>query len=422
MFFRFLQKLLTKKFLILWLFFIFWSCKQADIKPAQNKIADLKPTVILISLDGFRADFLSKNTVPTLHQLASDGVRSEALIPVFPTKTFPNHYTIVTGLYPENHGVVANRMYDPKLNKYFPGSDREEIQNAAWWGGEPIWITAQLQGQISATLFWPGSETTNGRNANHWLPYDKSLSYRDRVNHLLTWLDLPLEKRPTLITLYLEEIDIIGHDNGPDSPKIKEGFSLIENTLQDLIAGLKAREIFEQVNLIVVSDHGMAALSEDRAIYLDDYIDLSKIKVVQESPLAWVWPKEDELTEVHQKLAKAHPNLKAYLKDELPEKYHYRNNPRIPPIIAIADEGYFITTHGIMKSLGRTFASGGTHGYDPDLASMQGIFIAHGPAFKKNLIVPPFRNINVYNVISSVLSLKPAPNDGCTDCFQHLLK
>jgi predicted AlkP superfamily pyrophosphatase or phosphodiesterase len=424
--FRFLKNSLAKRYLFLFfitLVFIASCGEKIKIKPAKGKISDLKPTVIMISLDGCRVDFLDKNLMPNLNMLASTGVKSEALIPVFPTKTFPNHYTIVTGLFPEHHGIVSNKFYDPETNIEFPGKDKVEALNGHWWGGEPIWITAQLQGQISATLFWPGAEAEiKGKRANYGLPYDKNMPYRQRVNQILEWLDLPVDKRPTLITLYIEEIDTIGHDYGPNSPKIDRALSTVDQAFQDLITGLKDRDIFEEINLVITSDHGMAQISSDKIIYLDDYIDLTQVKTLDESPLAWVWTQQEQTKEVYEKLSKAHPNLHVFLKEEIPEKYHFRNNPRIPPIVAIADEGWSVSTRGIMKSLSRTFSSGGAHGYDPALHSMQGVFIAHGSAFKKNLVVAPFENINIYNMVTKILNLKSSPNDGCQDCFQDMLK
>lgn len=404
--------------------FVTFACgEKSRLKVAEGKIVDLKPTVILISLDGFRHDYLSKAITPNLYSLAEGGVRSQALIPVFPTKTFPNHYTIVTGLYPEKHGIISNKIYDPETKIEFPGDGKIEAKNNVWWKGEPIWVTTKLQGQHSATLFWPGSEAEiKGNRPTYWAPYDKGMAYIDRVNQILTWLELPVDKRPSLITLYIEEIDIIGHNYGPNSEKLKETLKSVDKTIKDLIEGLKARGIFEQVNLIVTSDHGMTSLSEDRVIYIDDYIDLSKVRFLEETSLMWIWPNEADTKEIHQKLVKAHPNLKVYLKEELPEKYHFQNNPRIPPIILLADEGWCVTTRGLTRAFKRAFAGGGTHGYDPDLPSMQGLFIAHGSAFQKNLVVPPFQNINIYNLMSTVLNIKPSPNDGCLDCFKQMLK
>ncbi len=422
--FRLLKNLLAKRnFLILILFITFACGEKSKLKPAENKILDLKPTVIMISLDGFRSDYLDETTMPNLYSLASSGVRSQALVPVFPTKTFPNHYTIVTGLYPENHGMISNKIYDPETKNEFPGEGKIEAKNSIWWGGEPIWVTTRLQGQNSATLFWPGSEAEiKGKRPTYWKPYDKGMVYIDRVNQVLTWLELPVDKRPTLITLYIEDIDIAGHSYGPNSPKVKEALQSVDKVFQDLIDGLKARGIFDQVNLVITSDHGMTSLSENRIIYIDDYIDLSKVRLLEETSLVWVWPNESDITETYQKLVNAHPNFKVYRKEEIPEKYHFRNNPRIPPITVIADEGWCVITHSLTTAFKRAYAGGGTHGYDPDLPSMQGVFIAHGSAFQKKLIVPPFHNTGVYNLVSTVLSLKPAPNDGCSDCFRGMLK
>ncbi|MBI4854687.1 MAG: alkaline phosphatase family protein [Acidobacteria bacterium] len=421
------KNFLTKRFLFFLslVFFITaaFACGDKAIKPATSKVLDLKPTVIMISLDGFRSDYLKQSLMPNLYSLANDGVRSEALVPVFPTKTFPNHYTIVTGLYPENHGMISNKIYDPETRQEFPGDGKIEAKNSFWWGGEPIWVTTELQGQKSATLFWPGSEAEiKGTRPSYWTPYNKGMPYVDRINQILSWLELPIDKRPTLITLYIEEIDIVGHNYGPESAELKETLREVDKIFQNLIQGLRERGIFEQVNLVITSDHGMTSLSENRVIYIDDYIDLSEVRLLEETSLAWVWPNENNTKEIYQKLLNAHPNFKVYLKEEMPEKYHFRNNLRISPIIIIADEGWCVTTHGLTRAFKRAFAGGGTHGYDPDLPSMQGLFIAHGAAFQKNLVIPSFQNLNVYNLVSRVLNLKPAPNDGCLDCFENMLK
>jgi predicted AlkP superfamily pyrophosphatase or phosphodiesterase len=396
------------------------ACHRANSRPA-TKISDLKPTLILISLDAFRWDYLDKADTPNLHQLIATGVRSRSLISAFPTKTFPNHYTIATGLWPEHHGIIFNTIYDPQMNAYFHVSDAAAVQDGRWWGGEPIWVTAVKQGQLSATYYWPGSEAAiEGLRPTYWKAFAEQMPYSQRIEQTLAWLDLPVDKRPTFIALYLEEVDNKGHRYGPDSPQEIAAIKLMDRNIGELLQGLQARGIYDQTNIIVTSDHGMTAADANKVIYLDDYLDLSKVVLSGETPVIGLSPKTGDAQQLYQKLAAAHPHLAVYLKSEVPERFHFRDNARIPAIVCLADEGWTITTHSILGAFG--YFNRGAHGYDPQLTSMQAIFIAHGPAFANNLIVEPFQNVEIYNLICYALGLKPAPNDGDLNNVRAVLK
>jgi predicted AlkP superfamily pyrophosphatase or phosphodiesterase len=389
---------------------------------SSPRIDDLKPTVILISIDGFRWDYLEKAELANFQRLIKTGVRAKALIPAFPTKTFPNHYTIVTGLYTEHHGIVANTMYDPEFDAQFSMSNRDAVRDGRWWGGEPIWVTAAKQGQSSAAFFWPGSEAEiGGIRPTFWKVYDDDFPNAARVDTVLAWLDLPVKRRPTFLTLYFSNVDHAGHRHNPDSPEVKTAIRDIDALLGRLFAGLEKRKIFDRVNLIVVSDHGMTTVTSERVIYLDDYLDLDKVEVVDWNPIVAVRPREMSEDEIYQKLAGAHPHLQAYRKNEMPARLHYQKHRRIAPIIGIADEGWKISRHGMRNAL-EGFYTSGEHGYDNQLAAMRAIFIAHGPAFKSRLVVEPFQNIHIYNLICRILELRPAPNDGNIDSVRVMLK
>jgi predicted AlkP superfamily pyrophosphatase or phosphodiesterase len=387
-------------------------------KPIQN----LQPTVILISVDGFRWDYLEKVAAPHLRQLAASGVRAQALIPAFPTKTFPNHYSIVTGLYPEHHGIVANTMYDPEFDAKFSMSNRPAVQDGRWWGGEPLWVTAEKQNQISGILFWPGSEAEIlGKRPTYWKIYDDDFPNTARVDTVLAWLDLPATRRPTFLTLYFSDVDHAGHRNSPDSPQVKTAVLEIDAIIGRLAQGLQTRDIFDRVNMIIVSDHGMTEVTSDRVIYLDDYIDLEKVEVIDWNPVVALRPGAMNENEIYEALTNAHPHLRVYRKADIPARLHYQHHRRIMPIIGIADDGWKISRHGA-RNTREGFYTSGEHGYDNQLPAMRAIFIAHGPAFKSGFVAAPFQNIHLYHLICAILKLQPAPNDGDLDSVRVMLK
>lgn len=393
-------------------------------------------TVILLSIDGFRWDYMDRADTPNLDLLANDGVRAKSLIPCFPTKTFPNHYSMVTGLYPGHHGIVANNMYDPERDAWFGLSLREAVADSAWWGGVPIWVTAEQEGLTTAPFFWPGSETAiQGVRPHFWLPFDQTLTNIERTDRVLQWLDLPKPQRPRFLTLYFNSVDDAGHEMSPESPEIAQAIQAADSAVGYLIAALQERRLFQNVNLVVVSDHGMAKTSTDSVIVIDDYIDLDDAQIVDWDPVAAINPKPGKEKEVLQQLRQAHPRLQVFEKDEMPARFHYRENPRIPRIIAIADEGWIIKSRAALAALseqqstnsdgsGHTPPShlAGAHGYDNSLASMGGFFVAHGPAFRRGLQVGRFQNIHIYEMIMHILRLEPAPNDGSLDSVRVMLR
>lgn len=381
-----------------------------------------QPTVILISFDGFRWDYMNRTSTPNLDYLVTNGVKADALIPVFPTHTFPNHYTIVTGLYPENHGIVANTMYDPEFGEWFwIGSGSEPVKDGRWYEGEPLWVTAELQGQVTACYFWPGSEAAiKDTRPTYYLAFDSSVPNTSRVQQVLQWLDLGDNERPTFITLYFSDTDTWGHTYGPESDEMATAIKELDDRLGQLLDGLRARSLEELVNIIVVSDHGMTQMSRDRVIFLDDYINRDDVTIAHLTPTAMIWPDEGMEDTVYNGLAGAHPRMPAYKKAEIPERYHYRSHRRIPPIVCVAEEGWSSTWHETFDT-NPDYYTGGTHGYDPDYSSMQGIFIACGPAFRTGVTVAAFQNIHIYELICRILNLSPAENDGNLDVVRSLL-
>jgi predicted AlkP superfamily pyrophosphatase or phosphodiesterase len=375
-------------------------------------------SIILVSLDGFRSDYLQRGRTPTLDSLARAGVRAEWMTASFPTKTFPNHYSLVTGLVPDHHGIVANNMWDDALGR-FSLSLRSAVQDARWWGGEPIWVTAETQGRRAAAFFWPGSEAPiGGVYASRWLPFDDDFPREARVDSVLAWLDVPAARRPAFVSLYYSDVDHAGHGSGPESPQVDSALTVVDRMLARLATGLAARGLAASVNVVVVSDHGMAPTSRDRLIALDDYIALDDVTVVDWSPVGAVSPKSGKSESVYRALRGAHPRLQVYRSDEVPARYRFGTHPRVTELVLIADEGWTITTRDRFA----TFRPGGTHGYDQDLPSMRALFVASGPAFRRSAVVPAFSNIHVYELMTHILGLRPAPNDGSLDSVRVLLR
>lgn len=391
----------------------------------QKPIKDLKPTVILISLDGFRYDYLDKYKPPVLNNLAKEGVRAKWMIPSFPTKTFPNHYTIATGLYPEHHGIVENNVYD--FGTVFTMSNRREVQNPRWWLGEPIWATAEKQGQIAASYFFVGSETVIGGEApTFWRTYNGGVPNEMRVDKILSYLDLPTEKRPTMLTLYFSDVDDAGHEFSPDAEETKYAVWNVDTLVGRLMEGLQARNIDKKVNVIVVSDHGMAAVDVRKTTFLDDYFDFDLTeKILWTNEIVQIFPHTGKEGEIYSKI-KNLPHVTCWKKAEIPERLHYQDSPRIAPIVCSSEEGWITTSRkrykDWIKDIDDITRPRGAHGYDNALASMRATFIAHGEAFKKGYVAEPFENIHVYNLMCKILGLKPAKNDGDFEKVKGMLK
>jgi predicted AlkP superfamily pyrophosphatase or phosphodiesterase len=381
--------------------------------PVGDPRPDAKPILILISLDGWRWDYLDQINAPHLKALAARGIRSQGLIPAFPSKTYPNHYTIVTGLYPEHHGIIANNMLDLSI-----GTDRftmtaDTAKDPRWWGGEPMWATAIGQGLKASSMFWPGSDTAiGGVRPTDWLPYEHDKPNGERVSQVLKWLARPEPERPSFITMYFSDVDSAGHTAGPGAPRTLAAAEGLDGMVGRLVAGVSSLGLLEQTTIMAVSDHGMSQQAPNRKIVLDDYLDLKSVDVLDWSPVLQLLPRTGSVDELYRRLYGKHPALQVYKKEGLPPELHYSNNRRIAPIVAIADDGWQITTNDRLKETTVERRAGGEHGYDPRLPSMHGLFIAAGPRLKQGLVVGKFENIHIYELMCRILNLRPARNDG----------
>lgn len=367
--------------------------------------------LVLISLDAFRWDYIAQHPAETPHlqRLKREGVAAAALIPMFPANTFSNHYTIVTGLYPAKHGIINNDMFDPTAGLFFRYNHAPSAAQSRWWGGEPIWATAIKQGGLGGCWFWPGSEAEiGGVRPTVWQKYDATLSFENRLDSLVAWLERSRGAAPVVATLYLEETNSIGHKFGPGSPELAAAIKVADDRIGRLRARLEAAGI--AANLVIVSDHGMTPISLERVILLDDYLDPTAVQVDFDGPVAGFRPLRGDAEAIVRALARV-PHAKVYRAEELPARFHLRDNPRIPPVWLVPEEGWEIYFRPRLEGYRRNFNKA-DHGYDPAFPSMHGIFLAHGPAFRRGAEIPALENIHVYNLLCAALRLIPAPNDG----------
>jgi predicted AlkP superfamily pyrophosphatase or phosphodiesterase len=395
-----------------WILIGLAGCSTSVQPPATKSPADHAP-VLLISFDGFRWDYCAQHPDETPHfrQLAREGVAAEGLIPFFPSNTFPNHYAIVTGLYPSHHGIINNRMFDPTLGEKFVYKEQKSARDSRWWGGEPIWITAVKQGHPSACYFWPGSEAEiKGVHATYWKPYDYTIPYAHRLDELVGWLTLPAAQRPAVITFYFEETNSTGHDFGPESPELAKTLKALDDKLGTMLDRFAAEHI--AVNLVLVSDHGMTATDPKRVVWINDYIDVNTVDIDFDATAGGVRPKPGtDVAKLMTALSRM-PYMKVYRAEDLPPHLHVDpKNPRVPPIWIVPEEGAEIQQRSVFKKLTSGILRG-EHGYDPAIKSMHGILIANGPAFRRGVTVPDVENVHIYNLLCAAAGLQPAPNDG----------
>jgi predicted AlkP superfamily pyrophosphatase or phosphodiesterase len=375
--------------------------------------------VVLVSLDGFRPDYLDRPPAVRLRDLAAHGLRARWLRSVAPALTFPNHYTIVTGLYPAHHGIVGNSMRDPGIERPFSLGDTLAVRDARWWGGEPIWATAERQGRRTAAFFWPGSEAPiAGRRPTWYRRYDPSVPNRARVDQALEWLRLPADSAPALVLLYFADVDQAGHAQGPDSPQVDSALARVDRAIGRLEDGLGASGLTDSVDLLIVSDHGMASVTPDHLIFLDDYLDPATVEVTEWAPMLPIRPLDGDADRVYRALAGRNPHFRVYRRADLPARFHYDSTPRTAPIVALADEGWLITTHDRAKT---ATPPRGMHGYDPELPSMRAIFLARGPSFRAGTVVPAFENVHLYPLLAGLLGVRPAPGDWRLDSLPRPL-
>ncbi len=367
-----------------------------------------KPYVILISFDGLRADYLDRFALPNFQRVLRRGTRAAGMIPVFPSLTFPNHYSLVTGLHPENHGIVGNNFYDPQRKDSYNFRDTKDVGDGSWYRGEPIWVTAESQGMVAACFFFPGSEAAiNGVRPTFWKAYDGSVPNRTRVATVLEWLRLPEERRPHVMTLYFSDVDSAAHLGPLDAPAVGRAASALDEALGQLVDGIAALPHRDRVYLILTSDHGMVETSATQTVLLSSLIDPSAVRVGFAGPVASLHvnggPREAE--QVRDQLNARLKNGRAYLRADLPERHHYRADPRIGDVVVIMDESWTIASTPLEKL--RFWEPWGQHGWDPAYQSMRAIFAIAGPGVREGATIPDIDNVDVYPLMTELLGLRP---------------
>jgi len=377
--------------------------------------------VVLVSFDGMRHDMIGRVQTPYFDRIAGSGVRAEGLIPGYPTKTFPNHYSLATGLYPGHHGIVDNAFFDPALGAGYRLGDTAVVRDGRWYGGEPIWVTAERQGVRTASYFWVGSEAEiNGVRPTYSKEYDGSVPYEARVDTVLHWLSLPMAERPRLILLYFDEPDHIAHGRGPESPAVDSMVARVDTILGRLVEGMDTLPAGPRVSLLLVSDHGMAPVPEEQVIYLDDAIDLDGLHYINNMTQALFYLDGDtaRARRIRDAANERLQHATAVLPRDMPDRLHYGDSRRVGDLVVMADPGWVLRLRD-----SRAWGGSGMHGWDPAHRMMHGIFLARGPRLLANRVIPSFENVHVHPLVAELLGIEPADGiDGRLDVLQPVLR
>ena len=379
-----------------------------------------QPYVILVSFDGFRWDYLNRGITPNLEKIKNDGVSAISLRPVFPSKTFPNHLSIITGMYAENHGIISNSFPNFEKDYWYRMSDTSAVRDSKWYLGEAFWETAERQGIRTASYFWPGSELSlEHRHPSYREFYEHERPYAQRVEGVINWLKLPYEERPHFITLYFDDTDTYGHKFGTNSSEVNEAIMRLDSITAKLMKGLADIGMKDSVNVIFLADHGMTDVSEEKVVNIENMIKDYNCRFMDDGPLMQVDPPAGSVLEVYEILKRNESHYKVYLKKDIPEYFHYNKNPLTFSILLVAEIGWSLTRNK-KSNYGR---SGGNHGYDNNHLDMHGIFIADGPAFKNSYKTGTLWNIDVYPLLCKIFNIYPRTNiDGKLERIEFILE
>ncbi|XP_069487585.1 glycerophosphocholine cholinephosphodiesterase ENPP6 [Ambystoma mexicanum] len=396
--------------------------------------AHARPKFLVFLIDGFRWDYLnakSLEVMPGFRALVEQGVQAEYLTPDFPSLSYPNYYTLMTGRHTEVHQMTGNYMWDPKTNTSFDIGANEDSLLRMWWdGSEPLWVTMRNAGKKVFMYYWPGCEVEIlGVRPNYCRPYyntpsdaNFSIAVNDAVQSLSNG-------SADMAAVYYERVDLEGHHNGPESDQVKAAAKVVDRMLSDLLTQIKDKNLQDDLNIILFSDHGMTEISwMEKVIELQNYINSSDIVQSKDrGPVVNLWPAEGKQTQVYNNL-KAVQHMNVYEKEEVPDRFYYKNGKFVAPLTLVAEQGWFITWS---KALLPYWNNGtgvkeawqhGWHGYDNEIMDMRGFFLAHGPDFKPNFKAAPIRTVDVYNIMCNITGTKAQPNNGSWSRVECMLR
>ena len=392
-------------------------CVAPTVAQTSSLGAPPKPLVILISLDGFKPSYLSATSTPHLFQLAQQGAQSRGLISAFPSLTFPNHVTLVTGQTPDEHGIVNNTMTDPSTPQRFTLGSREAVENPIWWQeARPIWITLRQQGKIASTLFWPGSEATiQGLMPNDWLRYNHDMSHEARLETLMGWLTRTEGEKPDFATLYFSDVDSAGHAFGPDSEAVRLATEKVDQSIGKLLGALKGKGLLDNTTLVIVSDHGMALAPESKVVQVK-----ALLSAFPAAKWEWLGPTSGvrlngESSEGVMRVLSTLSNVSCWPKGDMPKRFRFGTHRRIPDIVCLSDVGYSVSDNPDRKG------PLGHHGYDPEHPDMHGILIVSGPQIRQ-VQLGLVDNLEIYGLLTQLLGIKTEKNNYKNTLNKELLR
>jgi predicted AlkP superfamily pyrophosphatase or phosphodiesterase len=372
------------------------------------------PYLILVSIDGFSPDYLSLYPTPALNRIAASGVRAESLRPVFPSLTFPNHYSIATGLYPSEHGIVSNRFPDEMRGSWYKLSDRGSVEDGRWYGGEPIWVAAEKNGLVSAAYYFVGTEAAiQGIRPSHWNSFDASVPGSDRVARVVEWLQWPEERRPRLITLYFEHVDTAGHAFGRGSPELARAVAEVDANIGRLLDAIAEQGLADAVNVLVVSDHGQANyVDPETSFVLRDHVDLAGLEIISGGAYAWIYqqqPDRERALAIRDAINRNWSHGRAVLRDEAPAEWQVSDSRRYPEIFVVPDVGHGV----VVEPAGLDRLTKGDHGWEPSAQAMHGIFLGVGPRLPVGVTIGEISAVEVFPLMLELLQIEaPAPPTG----------
>lgn len=394
---------------------------QKIMEHRENSAAQMKkPYVILISIDGFRGDFTELHHASFLSKMGKQGVRAEYMIPSYPSLTFPNHYTIVTGMYPSHHGLVDNNYIDQATGINYSMSNQKLVREGKWYGGSPLWVLAEEQKMVSASFYWVGSEADiKGIRPTYYYVYNEKIEMKQRINTVKNWLNLPEKIRPHFITFYFSQVDHEAHSYGPNDSKVTEAVQMVDSSINALTEALEPLHL--PINYIVVSDHGMTKVDTDQSIPMPKVIDTNYFKVPWGDALVHLYAKPGADIQSTYTTMKQDNRFTTYLMDQTPAYWHYRKSDDVYNRLG---DILLVPKSPTVFNFSTRKTTPGKHGLDNHLPDMRASFIAWGPAFKKGLMIPAFENVHVFPLIAQILGLQydHTSIDGKIKVLQNILK